>query len=46
MNQTRQKGKKTNFGPGSGPNLFPELFLWVSPLLYVKHCYKLSLYAI
>ena len=28
MNQTRQKGKKTNFGPGSDTNLSPELFLW------------------
>ena len=29
-----------------GPNLVPQIFLWVLPLLDVMHCCKLSLYAI
>ena len=31
------------FWPKFGPK---KVFLWVLPLLEVKHCYKLSLYAI
>ena len=42
--------KKTNFGPDFDPfwPKFspPKFFSWVLPLLEVKHCCKLSLYAI
>ena len=52
MNITCENGKKTktnfglDFGP-FGPNLgLKNVFLWVLPLLDVRHCHKLSLYAI
>ena len=51
-NQTNENGKKkkkkkkTNFGPNFdffGPNLVPQFFFsWVSPLLDIRHCCKLS----
>ena len=49
MNQTSENGEKSNFGPnfGSfGPNFAPKFFPWILPLLDVRHCCKLSLYAI
>ena len=46
MNQTWENRKKTNSGPNFGLNLGPKDFLWVLPLLGVRHCCKLSLYAI
>ena len=50
MNQTRENGKKTNFGPNFdpfGPNLCPEKFFPSAlSLLDGRHCCKLSLYAI
>ena len=46
----RKWQKKTNFGPDFDPfwPKFspPKFFSWVLPLLDVKHCCKLSLYAI
>ena len=48
MNWTWENGKKPNFGPnfGSfGPNL-GLLFSWILLLLDIRHCCKLSLYAI
>ena len=50
MNITLENGKKPNFGLDFGP-LGPSLGLknvlpWVLPLLNVRHCHKLSLYAI
>ena len=45
-----EKMAKNNFKPDFGsfwPKFGPQkCFLWVSPLLDVKHCFKLSLYAI
>ena len=41
--------KNPNFGPdfsSFGPNLGPKIFLWVLPLLDVRHYCKLSLHAI
>ena len=50
MHQARENRKKTNFEPDFGSVLaqiwFPKFFLWVLPLLDVKKCCKLSLYAI
>ena len=45
MNQTWENGKKTNIETnfGTRSNFF---FSWVLPLLDVRHCGKLSLYAI
>ena len=45
-----RKCKKSSFGPDFGsfdPNLVPKnSFLWILPLLDVRNCCKLSLYAI
>ena len=45
MNQTWEHAKKPNlesdFGP-FGPNLGKKHFLWVLPVLDVRHCRKLS----
>ena len=41
--QSWEKGKKTNFGTKFGG---PNFFLWVLPLLDVRHCHKLSSYSI
>ena len=38
MMQPRENGKNPNFGP-------PKFFSWVSPLLVVRQCPKLSSYA-
>ena len=50
MNQTWENGEEPKLGPDFdlfGPNLEPQVFFsWVIPRLYVKHCCKLSLYAI
>ena len=50
MNLTWENYKKPSFGPGFGPfgpNLVPKIFfLRILPLLDVRNCYKLSLYAI
>ena len=50
VNQTWENCKKPNFGSNFGlfsPNLVPSnFFLRVLPLLDVRHCHKLSLYAI
>ena len=50
MIQTCENGKKPNFMPNfgpSGPNLGSQKkFSWVLPLLIVRHCSKLSYYAI
>ena len=50
MNQTLENCKKSNFGPDFGlfwPKFGPKnFFSWVLPLLDVRHCCKLSLYAI
>ena len=49
MNQTSENGQKPNFGSNFGPNLiFPKNFGgWGAlPLLDVRHCRKLSSYAI
>ena len=50
MHQTWDNGKKPNFGPDFGrfkPDLDPKkVFSWILPLLLVRHCCKLSLYAI
>ena len=43
MMQPWENGKNSNFGP----NLVPQnFFSWVLPLLVVRHCSKLSSYAI
>ena len=42
MNQMRENGKTPNFGAEIWA---PKFFLWILPVLYVRHCYKLSLYA-
>ena len=42
MSQTWENGEKTNFGPDFGPIFFS----WVLPLLDIRHCRNLSLYAI
>ena len=46
-NQRWENGKKPNFGL-LGPNFGPQFFLcaWILPPVDVRHCYKLSLYAI
>ena len=44
-----RKWPKLNFGPNFGqfdPDLGPEIFSWILPLLVVRHCCNLSLYAI
>ena len=49
MNHTSKNDKKYNFGSdfGSfGPNLGPQFFLQVLPLLVIGKCSKLSSYAI
>ena len=49
MTQTCENDKKRNFEPDFGlfgPNLGRQIFLWVLPPLDVRHCCKLSLYAI
>ena len=54
MNQTWENDKKSSFGPVLAPlrifrstTLPPKfLFPWILPLLGVRHCCKLSLYAI
>ena len=50
MNQTWEKGKKTNFGQDFSPfwpKFGPQKFLlWVLPFVDVRHCYKLSFYVI
>ena len=49
MNQTSQNGEKPNFWPGFGsfdPNLGPNFFSLILPLADVRHCRKLSSYAI
>ena len=49
MNQIWENGKKptfrTDFGSFS-PNLGQEIFLWILPPPHIRHCFKLSLYAI
>ena len=48
MNQTLKNDKKPYFGPDFDlfdPNVGPEKFLWVLPLLDFMHCCKLSLCA-
>ena len=42
MNQMWENGKTPNFGAEIWA---PKFFLWILPVLYVRHCYKLSLYA-
>ena len=50
MNQTWKNDKKSSFGTDFGPfglNLGSKKnFLWILPLLDVRHSRKLSLYAI
>ena len=50
MNKTWENKKKPSFRPNFdpfGPNLGPKnFFSWILPLLDVRHCCKLSLYAI
>ena len=50
MNQTCENGKKPNFVPDFGPfwpKFGPQKYLlWDLSLLDVRHCCKLSLYAI
>ena len=48
MNKTEEIDKKPNFRPDFGWPKFdrPNFFLWVLPILDVRHCCKLSLYAI
>ena len=50
MNKTWENGKNPSFGPDFdpfGPNLGSKFFFWwILPLLNVRHCSKLSLYAI
>ena len=49
MNQTWENGKKTSFEPNIslfGANVGPKIFLWALILLVVRHCFKLSFYAI
>ena len=49
MNQTSEYGKKPSFRPDFGPftpNLVLKFFLLILPLLDVRNCCKLSLYAI
>ena len=43
MNKSWENGEKPNFGPDFGT---PKYFSLILPLLYVRHCHKLSLYAI
>ena len=45
MNQTWKRNKKPNFGP-FGPISGPQIFMQGLPLLVIKHCSKLSSYAI
>ena len=49
MNLTWENSEKPNFGPDFcpfDPNLPPNFFSWVLLLLDVRHCHKLSSYAI
>ena len=49
VNQTGEISKKPSFRPDFGPfgpNLGPNFFSLVLPLIDVRHCNKLSLYAI
>ena len=45
-NQTWENGKKPNFGPDFGPFGSPNFFSWILPLLDIRYCCKVSLYAI
>ena len=48
-NQTWENGEKPNFEPNFGPfgpNLDPNIFLWVLPLLVAGRCSKLPPYVI
>ena len=50
INRTWENSRRPNFGPDFGlfgPNLGPkDFYLWILPLLDVRNCCKLSLYAI
>ena len=46
MNQTFKNGRKPSFGPDFGLVWAPRFFSWILPLLDVRHCSKISLYAI
>ena len=50
MNKTWENGKKSIFGTDFGlfgPNLGPKIFFsWILLQVYVRHCWKLSFYAI
>ena len=50
LNQTLKNGEKPSFGANFGtfgPNSDPKkIFSWILPVLDVRHCCKLSLYAI
>ena len=49
MKQTWEKGEKITLGPilvRFAQIWGPNMFLWVLPLLDVRHCHKLSSYAI
>ena len=48
MNQAWKNDKKPTFGPNFDlfdPNLGHKYFSWILPLLDVRHCCMLSLYA-
>ena len=43
INQTWENNRNSNFGPKFGP---PNFFLWIFLLIDIRHCCKLSFYAI